>query len=121
MSFLALAAICMLMATYLGFAFARISNTALAEDNQWPRPWPYPDQWLLRWNDQLDAEYPAPPGTLKIHGEIPRMRFRLLVGFSAFFLAGGVCLARPVLYLWRRKQLCGEELETRTGCQSPSR
>jgi hypothetical protein len=29
-------------------------------DTAWPRPFPYPDDWLKRWSDRIDAEYPLP-------------------------------------------------------------
>lgn len=45
----------------------------LFEDATWPRDWPYPDYILLGFHDWLDARYPAPPGSMKIHGEIYRV------------------------------------------------
>jgi hypothetical protein len=39
-------------------------------DPQWPRPWPFPDHALVGFHDWLDAQRPAPPEGIKIHGEI---------------------------------------------------
>ena len=73
-----LASLSFVMASYFGWASYRISGPVLFEEMRegnpnWPRKWPYPDEWLWRWNDRLDAEDPGPPGTLKMHGELPTM------------------------------------------------
>jgi hypothetical protein len=72
-----------LITAYFGWASYRISGPVLFEEMRegnpnWPRKWPYPDEWLWRWNDQLDAEDPGPPGTLKMHGELPTMQMKLM-------------------------------------------
>ncbi len=83
---------------YSAWALHRVSSALLVEDMAWPRPWPYPDRWLSRCHDWLDALYPAGPGMLKIHGEFPRIRW--LLGFalvvSLIYLVGGIGLClRP--------------------------
>ena len=86
-----------LITAYFGWASYRISGPVLFEEMRagnpnWPRKWPYPDEWLWRWNDQLDAEDPGPPGTLKMHGELPTMQMKLM---GWIFVSGliGICLA----------------------------
>ncbi len=46
-------------------------------DDKWPRPFPYPDAWLNSLHDWYDAQYPAPSGYIKLHGEIARVRITL--------------------------------------------
>src|SRR6185503_13874913 len=65
-----------LVTCYLLWALHR-SGSAIVTDSHWPRAWPYPDEWLMRWHDRLDAAHPASPGALKIHGELPRLHFYL--------------------------------------------
>jgi hypothetical protein len=50
----------LLIAGYLAWACYRISDEAMS-DTHWPRPWPYPDQWLVRWLRQMAAD-PAKSG-----------------------------------------------------------
>ena len=85
-----------LAASYLGWASHRVSESVLfREDGKtWPRPWPYPDQWLFRWEQQLDAAHPAAPGTIKMEGELPRIRL---------YLHGWICLSAVVAasgFIW---------------------
>ena len=56
-------------AGYLTWCQHRASTPVLMHDVDWPRPFPYPDEWLSRWYDRIDAENPPPPGTRKICGE----------------------------------------------------
>src|ERR1035437_6577635 len=69
----------LLVSSYLCWASHRVSETVLFNEDgkTWPRPWPYPDQWLWHWNQRLDAVHPAPPGSLKLEGELPRIRLYL--------------------------------------------
>jgi hypothetical protein len=69
-----------LATSYLFWAHQRIPNVVFAK----MKPWPYPDEWLLQWERQLDAAHPTPPGTIKIEGEIPRMEM-YLNGGTYFF------------------------------------
>ena len=52
--------VCVLVTSYLCWAFYRIDDSVLETDSDWPRPWPFPDEWLLKWHNRLDAAYPAP-------------------------------------------------------------
>jgi hypothetical protein len=77
-------------AAYLGWALKRIDVVALGAQ---PRAWPYPDGWLVRWEQRLDAAHPVRPGYFKIEGELPRMQFYLgcwtgLSGLTALLSAG---------------------------------
>jgi hypothetical protein len=47
-------------AGYLVWCDHRVSMPVLMRDTAWPRPFPYPDDWLKRWSDRIDAEYPLP-------------------------------------------------------------
>lgn len=62
----------------LGFGWQRISSLEAFRDPKWPRPFPYPDRLLYRLERYYDAKYPAPPDSIKIHGEFPRVQFALL-------------------------------------------
>lgn len=74
----------LLATSYLGWALKRSSgSTMMAEGRKWPRPWPYPDEWLLRWHDKLDAAHPLPEKGIKMHGEWPRLHLYLLGWVSA--------------------------------------
>lgn len=77
---------------YAAWALHRASDAVLVRDASWPRPVPDPDGWIAALNDWYDARYPAPPDTLKIHGELPRVRLTLGIVLAAglSFLAAGV-------------------------------
>lgn len=51
-------------------------------DKNWPRQFPYPDHYLVRIHAWWDRLNPAPPGTLKLHGEY----FVVLQGANALVL-----------------------------------
>ena len=79
-----------LLATgYLYWSFHRISNVALGHGQSWP----YPDPWLARWEQRLDAAHPASPGTIKLEGEFPRMEFYLEIWLGVAAVATLGCLA----------------------------
>ncbi len=59
---------------YCAWLLHRTSFSIIIGDPQWPRSCPYPDQWLLALNDWYDARNPAPPDSLKLHGEWDRVR-----------------------------------------------
>ena len=66
----------LLVTGYLGWAFHRVDVIAFVSERH---SWPYPDDWLVRWERYLDAAHPAPPGAVKLEGEIDRVRFYLVV------------------------------------------
>lgn len=70
---------------YFGWALHRLSGTVLIAETQWPRPWPYPDEWLLQLNNQFEEMHPAPPGGIKYHGELPRVRQHVWLWFGCCF------------------------------------
>jgi hypothetical protein len=63
---------------YFGWAQYRMGPSGML-DKKWPRPFPYPDTWLNALNNWYDARYPAPPGHIKLHGEIFRVRATLYI------------------------------------------
>src|SRR5438093_1379536 len=86
----------LLIAAYFGWASYRISGPVLFEEMRegnpnWPRKWPYPDEWLWQWGDQLAAEHPIPPGSIPMHGELPRMQLKLR-GWIVVSGLVGICL-----------------------------
>ena len=89
---------------YFLWSFERVSNgTLIAESGSWPLAFPYPDRWLSALNVYFDRRYPVPPGTLKLHGELARVRLTVLAGFVVFAtlsIAGGLSLARR----WQRRR-----------------
>lgn len=73
--FLLLAIVGGLGTSYFSWSWHRVSNDVLINDDEsWPRPPPYPDQWLWELNDWFDRRYPAPRGYFKLHGELERVR-----------------------------------------------
>jgi hypothetical protein len=59
----------------------------------WPRPWPYPDGWLQRWSDRLEAGRPPRPAGMGMTGEIQAYRGRLAAGSAcclALSVGGGI-------------------------------
>lgn len=56
---------------YATWAAERLSLDAFRQGG-WPRPFPYPDRWLLALNNYYDRKYPA-AGFIKIHGELGRV------------------------------------------------
>jgi hypothetical protein len=86
-----------LLACYFGWSMHRISGEVLLEEARnsnpnWPRPRPYPDKWLLQWNDQLVAEDPGAPGGIRMHGELAWMKMKLL-GWIVVSVLVGICFA----------------------------
>jgi hypothetical protein len=63
----------------------RTSDAVLSFDPFWPRPWPYPDQWLAALNDWYDARNPPPPDSLKIHGEWGRVQATVAMAIISCF------------------------------------
>ncbi len=72
---------------YAAWSLHRAGDEVLMQDMSWPRAFPYPDGWIADLNRWYDARYPAPPGSLKLHGEF--LRVRLTIGVA---LAIGVLL-----------------------------
>lgn len=93
----------LLLGAYFGWALHRISPSVLMDDGAWPKPWPYPDSWLLKLNNRYDAIYPAPPGCIKIHGEIPRVRFTLFLFSETFLILGTGYLVGLILIALRSR------------------
>jgi hypothetical protein len=83
--------------SYLLWCQHRVSGTVLMGDRAWPRPAPYPDRWLARLYDQLEAENPVPPGVIKFEGEIYTLQGRVRVYTLAAFV---VIAAGMAILLW---------------------
>ena len=52
----------------------------------------YPDQALIRLERSLSAQYPAPPGYFKYHGEWPRLVFYLDAAVLVLAVVTGICV-----------------------------
>ena len=102
----------LLGAAYLGWACHRLSYEVMRSDRQWPRPWPYPDRWLLRWARRLDAEdrrrsaaeaaeRGVPPG-LKMEGEVFAVRLSVGAGAAGCLVVSAAGLV-PVVIRHRRR------------------
>lgn len=87
---------------YCGWALHRMGAAGILDPN-WPRPFPYPDTWLDQYQRWLDLRYPAPPDTLKLHGEIFRVQLTLWAIF-AVFIAVLVIAVVPALRKFRSQQ-----------------
>src|SRR5262245_37052940 len=99
----------LLGAAYFGWALHRLRDGAVLYAYERPRPWPYPDVWLLRWERQLEvgtmrraAERGDRPG-LRIDGEIDAVRARLL-GWIGTSLAIGAAGLTPLVPWYQRKR-----------------
>lgn len=82
---------------YFGWAQYRMGPAGMLDKN-WPRPFPYPDPWLNALNDWYDARYPVPPGYIKIHGEIFRVRMTL---WWILFVCAGIVSVGIGPSIWR--------------------
>jgi hypothetical protein len=83
--------------TYLAWCQHRVSFPVLMHDSAWPRPSPYPDRWLARWYDRINAANPVPPGHVKMEGEWYELQARL----RAYTLLPVVVIALGVaISLW---------------------
>jgi hypothetical protein len=87
---------------YCGWALHRIGAAGIS-DHTWPRPFPYPDQWVDQYGRWLDLRYPAPNGTIKFHGEVFRVRVTLWAIIVAFVAVLALVVAPAVRKL--RSQL----------------
>ena len=86
--------------SYLGLAAYRVSEAVMVDDEAWPRPWPFPDPWLVSWHEKLlAARPPLKPGVLDMHGELPALQLRVygLLGTSFVFLLASIFWLRAVL------------------------
>jgi quinol-cytochrome oxidoreductase complex cytochrome b subunit len=86
----------LLGALYFFWCMRRFTAQTFVHDKEFPRAWPYPDWVLLGLNDYYDKLDPAPPNSIKIHGEV--MRVQATVGGIALMLGIiGLALALPFL------------------------
>lgn len=88
----------LLTAAYLGWARYRISDPVSVEPG-WPKPWPYPDEWVLRWVRRLCHD-PA----LRSEGKTEVAR-RRLAGWATAGLAVAALGSMPLAIWYRRRTL----------------
>ena len=90
-----------LPAAYSYWCSYRVSGAVFVSDKNWPRPWPYPDDWLLRWEQRLNKARPMPPGTIKVEGEFPTIEETLVQWSRASFSVAAVASAPCVVWFFR--------------------
>jgi len=96
---------------YLGWARYRISNCVIVNDGgNMPRPWPYPDRWLLDLHDWLDVRNPVPPDIIKWHGELDRLQLILDFAVAASALLSSACLMPFVIPRRQRLRTSGARM-----------
>jgi hypothetical protein len=88
----------LLTAGYLGWARYRISDAVSLEPG-WPRPWPYPDQWVLRWVRHLCYDQ-----ALRSEGKTEVAR-RRLAQWATAALAMAAVGSTPLAMWYRRRRL----------------
>ena len=89
-------------ASYFMWALHRINPaTFIPEGRAWPRPFPYPDNWLLALNNYYDRRYPPLRREIKTRSEIYRVQqtVMLAVGFFGVMAAVGIV---PLASWWNR-------------------
>ena len=67
------------------------------DDNQWPRPFPYPDVWLGRIHDWWDRLHLAGPDSIKIHGEY----YAVLFGINCLVIVAFIVVGAVAGYVFR--------------------
>ena len=79
---------------YSYWALDRVSERVFVLEDDWPRPWPYPDPWLSRFERWLDQRYLVARGSIKLHGEFSRVRHTLsgCIAGGVPILKGGILL-----------------------------
>jgi hypothetical protein len=99
----------------IGCWFIRHRWVTAFDDALWPRPFPYPDLFLMKIHDWWDRLHPAEPGFLKIHGEF----YAVLLGTNVLFLAS--CLAGGAVcgYVFRNIDfVSATRCLTKLGCRA---
>jgi hypothetical protein len=80
----ALTALSFAAVLYLAWAHHRAWNFPSLS---WDNGFPYPDREIARLAHWFDVRRPAPPGSLKLHGEFPTVSF--VLGMLVLVLSGG--------------------------------
>lgn len=114
-------AVGLLLTVAFGWSYYQTSNQILydAFKDTVPRSFPYPDLWVVQLNDWFEKRYPAPPGVIKLHGELPRVRAAIWLGLICSII---VTLVSSIAFIygpfcrWRRRRRglclkCGYNLE----------
>ena len=86
-------------ALYIGLAYSRVDDVALGAS----RDWPFPDQWIIRWERSLDEAHVVPLDVVKIEGEFPRIESHLMLATNLFSLISIVlfiCAWNPQREKW---------------------
>ena len=95
----------LLLVCYFRWTLHRMSGAVLTRDEQWPRALPYPDTWILELSNWYEKRYPVPPGLIRIHGELRRVRFTVLIClYSSMALCVGPALILAVRHVRCRQR-----------------
>ena len=111
-----LAATGTLATLYFTWALYRVDVDVIVHDPAWPRPFPYPDPWLMHLNNIYDAMYPA-PGAIKLRGELHRVTRTVQAAAMASALiasAGILPLAWPLIRRYGTGKRSGLDVLPRT-------
>ena len=76
--------LCLLAGSYSGWSRYRFSDAIMVHGEDYPQPFPYPDEMLMATHDFLDRVHPPPPGILAPDGHVPELRRALEVITSVF-------------------------------------
>ena len=87
-----------LLTWYSGLALYRLT-WGLLDLVENPRSFPHADSLILWLNDWFDKRHPLPPGFIKLHGELDRVRWTFLAVFVPSALSS-LILLQLVLAPW---------------------
>jgi hypothetical protein len=83
-------------AGYCAWAWHRSDLWFIGHDPAWPHAFPYPDVCVRDLEAYWDRARPAPPGTIKMHGEFQRVQ--VAVGLASIACTGaGILFSVPTL------------------------
>lgn len=99
MRYRAIAIIVLLIgASIYAYASWSADRITIVDDPAFPRPFPYPDPWLMAWNDYYERHDPSKGRGIKLHGEFPRVAENvraIAYGGAALGTVGVVMLLWP--------------------------
>jgi hypothetical protein len=86
-------------AIYCAWASHRSELWLIAHDPSWPRAFPYPDHGVRALERYWDGARPPLPGTIKLHGEFPRVQRAAGIVAIVCATAGGLFLIPTLLQI----------------------
>jgi hypothetical protein len=89
----------LLASGYLAWALHVIDRTLILRQAY---AWGHPCRWIIPLNDHYDAKYPAPRGSVKMHGELPRIRAQIMLAISGTLAVAALAATPSAIRLLRR-------------------